>query len=59
VDENRWATMDMTMNYTLKDFDFQLILSNLFDKYYEVGGAVNRPLARPGRAVELSVGWKF
>lgn len=62
TNENRiksWATMDMTMNYTLKDFDFQLKLSNLFDKYYEVGGAVNRPLARPGRAVEVSVGYKF
>jgi iron complex outermembrane receptor protein len=60
--ENRikpWVTADISVNYKLKDFDFQLGITNLFDKYYELGGSVNRPMARPGRGVSLSVGYKF
>ncbi|MFH2138774.1 MAG: hypothetical protein ABII88_09715 [Candidatus Omnitrophota bacterium] len=54
-----WATMDLSLNYNVKDWDSRLTLTNVLDKAYEVGGTVTRPLARPGRAVEISLGHKF
>ncbi len=54
-----WATLDLSMNYHWKNWDFLLGVTNLWDEDYHIGGTVNRPLPRPGRAFHLSATCKF
>jgi outer membrane receptor protein involved in Fe transport len=55
-----WTTADMSINYRpAKAWDLQLGATNIGDKAYEVGGSVNRPMARPGAAYSFSVGYQF
>jgi len=55
-----WTTADLTINYRPgRSWELQLKGTNLADKAYEVGGSVNRPLARAGAAYSLSIGYEF
>ncbi|MBN2210844.1 MAG: TonB-dependent receptor [Sedimentisphaerales bacterium] len=54
-----WATLDMNVNYHWKNWEFLFGVTNLWDEDYEVGGTVNRPLPRPGRAFHLAATCKF
>jgi outer membrane receptor protein involved in Fe transport len=53
------ALFDAAATYEMDRFTFQLIGKNLTNRYYEMGGAVARPLARERINVEGSVAVKF
>jgi outer membrane receptor protein involved in Fe transport len=53
------ALFDAAANYTYNQWSFQLLARNLTNRYYELGGAVPRPLAREKLNVEGSVALKF
>ena len=54
------ALFDAAVNYSWKQFDFQLLGTNLTNRYYEKGGpGMPRPLAREKLNVEGSVAMKF
>jgi iron complex outermembrane receptor protein len=53
------ALFDASVMYTYQQFTFQLIGTNLTDRYYERGGAVARPLARQGLNIEGAISAKF
>ena len=43
----------------IKRLDIRAKITNILDEDYEVGGTIVRPLARPGRGFELSLGYHF
>lgn len=53
-----WTTFDLSVNYALSGWDFQITLANLLDRKYSIGGA-NRPLEQPGMAARISLARKF
>jgi outer membrane receptor protein involved in Fe transport len=53
------ALFDAAINYNYNQWAFQLVGRNLTNRYYEMGGAVPRPLAREKLNVEGTVSMKF
>jgi iron complex outermembrane receptor protein len=46
------ALLDASLMYTWRKVTLQVIGNNLTNRYYEIGGTVPRPLARPGLDVQ-------
>jgi len=54
-----WTTVDVTATYAIAALDLMVGVFNVADQSYELGGTVPRPMARPGRSVQASIGYKF
>jgi outer membrane receptor protein involved in Fe transport len=53
------TVLDASIKYTIQAWDLQVLVKNLTNNSYELGGTVIRPLARQGIDVEGIVGYKF
>jgi outer membrane receptor protein involved in Fe transport len=53
------ALLDAAATYSIRGFDLQLLLRNLTNCDYELGGTTPRPLPRMGLSVEGMVGYTF
>jgi len=52
------ALLDASVSYAWRQWQFQLVGTNLTNRYYERGGTEARPLARMGTSVEAVVTWR-
>lgn len=53
------TTIDASVRYTWKDWEFQVIGTNLLNASYAIGGTISRPMPQPGINVEGLVAYKF